>query len=151
MSLKKDAAKINNKIKVVESDSVNDNIKEIIPIIKNNSGRPKKENLFKKERQEVLNKLNNILKITNDNQKFYMCDIDEPKQKQIMDLKNDVKKYFTSKSYNVFVKSDDMERNYLSLIKLIFKEMKIKLTRTPKSITRDGKSIKTACYLLNVE
>jgi len=103
MSLKKDAAKINNKIKVVESDSDNDNIKEDVKKLNKKeilkikpAGRPKREEIFKKERIEVLDKLNKILGITEDNDKFYLWDIDNNLdiQKSILDLKTDVEKYF---------------------------------------------------------
>jgi hypothetical protein len=161
MSLNKKLSKNTNvKAKiVVESD--NESIKEDIikkddkieVVKKNLGGRPKKSEKYKKERVEVLNKLNNILGVTETNKKFYMYDVDndEAKQKAILDLKNDVEMYFTSKSYNVFVKSDEMQRNYLSLIKLIFKEMNIKLTHTIKTINRNDKSVKSGCYLFDVE
>lgn len=116
----------------------------------NLGGRPKKADKYKKEREEILNKLNNILGITDDNKSFYIYDIDTNKTKQdeIMDLKDDVEKYFTLKFYKVFSNEDETKRNYLSLIKLIYKEMKITLARTAKTITRDGKSFRGGCFIV---
>src|SRR5690348_1838909 len=72
--------------------------------VKKSSGRPKKADKYKKEREEVLIKLNNILGVTNDNQKICICNINEEKQKKIMALKGDVEKYFTSKDKYLFIR-----------------------------------------------
>ena len=160
MSLNKKLVTKNNvKAKiVVESD--NESIKEDIikkddnidkkEVKKNLGGRPKKSEKYKKERQEVLNKLNNILRVTDDNKKFYMYDVDnnEATQKAILDLKNDVELYFGGKSNTIFVKGDETQRSYFSLIKIIYKDMNISMLRTIKTITRDDKSFRGTCYVL---
>ena len=149
MSLKKDAAKINNKIKVVESDSDNDNIKENKSVIKNLGGRPKKADKYKKERLEILNKINNILDITETNKKFYTYDLDknELKQKEITNLKDDINKYFGSKQSAIFTK-ETTQRDYLLLIRIVFKEMKIKMNHITTTIVRDDKKVPSGGYLL---
>lgn len=163
MSLNKKLATKNNvKAKiVVESD--NESIKEDIikkddnidkkEVKKNLGGRPKKSEKYKKERQEVLNKLNNILGVTDDNKKFYMYDVDnnEATQKAILNLKNDVELYFGGKSSQIFVKGDETQRSYFSLIKIIYKDMKIKMLRIVETIKRDDKSFRSSCYVLNKE
>jgi hypothetical protein len=152
MSLKKDATKINNKIKVVEIDSDNDNIKEdvnkdIKP--KNKGGRLKKSDKYKEERLDIVNKINNILGVTETNKKFYTYDLDkdEAKQKEIMKLKDDVEKYFASKQNALFSK-DKHQRDYLLLIRLVYKDMKIKMSHITTTITRDDKKVQSGGYLL---
>lgn len=115
-------------------------------------GRPKKSEKYKKEREEIINKLNVILGITNDNKKFYIWDIDnnEDKQKQIIHLKDDVEKYFRSKDSSIFIK-ENVKRAHLAIIKIIYKEMNHKLSRVTKTIIRNEKSIQSACYLIDVE
>jgi hypothetical protein len=154
MSLKKDATKINNKIKVVESDSDNDNIKEdvnkdIKP--KNKSaGRPKREEVFKKERNEVLNKLNKILGITEDNDKFYLWDVDNNTdiQKGILDLKTDVEKYFRCSGWSFYSKKVGEDRKYMSLMRSIYKDFKYELFAKTMIITRNNNKIKTQQYIV---
>jgi len=57
---------------------------------------PKSIDKFTNEQKEVLQKIFNILEISNTNKilSFKKLDEDENKQKSIIDLENDIKKYF---------------------------------------------------------
>ena len=116
---------------------------------KNLGGRPKKAILYKTERLTLFNKLNNILGITKDNKIFYIYDIknNNNKQKEINDLVDDVKIYFKGKSNAIFT-SDDIDKKWLSIIKIIYKEMNFKLIHSYKLITRNDKKIKSGYYTL---
>lgn len=121
-----------------------------VKVNKKGPGALKKSIKYKAERAEVLRRLNEILGVTDDNQKFYMVDITPDKQEQIMMLKDDVSKYFTSKSNQIY-KTDGVERPFFSLIRIIYKESGMKMSRIVKVVTREGKSIRTGCYLFNVD
>jgi uncharacterized membrane protein YgaE (UPF0421/DUF939 family) len=57
---------------------------------------PKNVDKYDNERNELLQKLYNILEITPDNNNFSLKELDEniEKQKKIIELENDIKKYF---------------------------------------------------------
>ena len=162
MSSNKDATKIIKKNKVVETDSDNDIVKKHvdasnniksdkdIKIKKKFNGRPKREDIYKKEREEILNKLNKILGVTEDNNKFFLWDIDnnEEIQKSILELKTDVEKYFRCSGWNFFSKSLHDDRKYISLMKSLYKEFKYELYTKTILITRNNIKIKTQQYIL---
>jgi len=85
---------------------------------------PKKVDKFINERNEIFSKLLNILNVTDKSNTFYLHELDgsEEKQKQIMDLVPDIKKYFICSTWTCFCK-DDVKRNYLSIIKYMMKDM----------------------------
>ncbi len=117
-------------------------------IEKDKGGRPKKELKFEKERKEVLDKLLKILNVNKENTIFYINDLqnDENKQKQILDLESDVKKYFSCGKWLYFAKKD-IPNPYLSLLKSLLKDMKINTSMiyykdtTNKVITKKGLKI----------
>lgn len=92
------------------------------------NGRPKKIDIFQKERNEILNKLFVILNINENNKVFYVDDIqnDDNKKNAILALKDDVKKYFKSSNWSVFHKQPPNQ--WLSLSKSIIKACGNKLT-----------------------
>ena len=94
---------------------------------------PKSIKNFTKERQELLQKMLNILGITEENKMFSLKKLDEDpeKQKQILDLVEDIKKYFICSKWTFFDhKEREIKRNYLSLIKAVFRDMKVKMYST---------------------
>jgi hypothetical protein len=117
-------------------------------------GRPKKSVLFQDERAEILIKLNNILGITDKNKMFYLCDIDndENKKDQIMSLKDDVVKYFSNKDHAIFRKDlkKELPRPFISLVRSIYKEMKINTVVASKQVKRDGKDVYTVMYFIDM-
>ena len=59
-----------------------------------------KNKLFVKERKEILDKILNIIEITDMNKQFYshIIDVNEYKKNEIMNLSDDIKKYFKTSS-----------------------------------------------------
>jgi hypothetical protein len=86
-------------------------------------GRPDKDNIYVRQQHEILDKLLKILGITATNKIFYCEDLDDNKKKQILDLSNDVKKYFKAGKWPVFNKEISEKNTYLSLTKSILKAM----------------------------
>lgn len=91
---------------------------------------PKNVDKYDNERNELLQKLYNILEITPDNNIFSLKELDENigKQNKIIELENDIKKYFICSKWTYFShKNRECKRNYLSLIKAMLKSMNVKL------------------------
>jgi hypothetical protein len=86
--------------------------------------RPRKVEKFAAERKIILDKLLTILGINKENPIFYFEDLDETKQLEIMNLKDDVKKYFKSGAWSVFTKY--IARPHLSLCRSILKASGLK-------------------------
>jgi hypothetical protein len=107
----------------------NNNIVDVNNIkYKNKGGRPKKTDKYFKERDEITKKLLLILGITETNNMFYIEDFDnnEEKQNNILELKEDTRKYFLSGKWTIFTKKD-IPRPWLSFAKSILKASKYKL------------------------
>jgi hypothetical protein len=81
-----------------------------------------KEELYKKEQDEILQKIINIIDLDKENSiTLYELDIDTEKQNKIIDLIPDIRKYF-SLSFVKGVKNPELlKRPYLSVIKQILK------------------------------
>ena len=115
---------------------------------------PKTIDKYIVERQELLQKIFNILEITENNKMFSLKKLDEneDKQKSILDLENDIKKYFLCSKWTYFNnKNREIKRSYLSLIKAIMKDMNIiikPITTIKKS--DDNKTIRETNYILEL-
>jgi hypothetical protein len=116
--------------------------------MKNVGGRPKKSIKYKKEREDVMKKLNGILGITEENKMFYVCDIDDDKQKKISDMKDEIGEYFGGKHTLVFAGETDMKREFLSLIKTVYKEMGFTIIRKIKTVVRNDIKQRSTCYYI---
>ena len=95
--------------------------------------------------------MNQILGINESNNLIYFYDIDNSpdKQKQIYDLADDVKKYFKCGTWAYFTKAGQDERQYLSLIRSIYRNMGYDVTPTIKHFFRDDKKIIGKTYALH--
>jgi hypothetical protein len=87
----------------------------------NNKKSYKKKDKYEKEQQEIVRKLNGILGLDEKNNKFVLEELkqDEEKQKQIIGLEEDVKKYFACTRWTYYNKVVD--NKWLSLLKAIYK------------------------------
>ncbi|ARF08053.1 hypothetical protein Catovirus_1_103 [Catovirus CTV1] len=90
---------------------------------KDRMGRVPKDIKYTKERKELVDKLLNILGITDTNKIFYVDELDgnEAKQKQILDLVHEVKQYFTYGGWVYFAKNN-VPDPCLSLTKSILRD-----------------------------
>ncbi len=108
--------------------------------------RPKHE-LFEKEREEIITKINEILGINNDNNILYLYDLqnDMDKKEKILALVNDIQKYFSASDWGFFKKESSRE-NYILLCKSVYKDMNWQVFSSNTNITRDNKKIRTIKY-----
>lgn len=99
-----------------------------------------KKDLYSTERLDVLNKLNKIININDDNKIInpYNLDNDIEIQNQIFSLIPDIKKFFKYGAFPYFCRKEYNNRQYLSLIKSIYKDMGFNIVSTQKSILIDG-------------
>jgi hypothetical protein len=125
----------NSHEKVIDKSTNNNNIPE-----KNKGGQPSKKNKFPKERQQVLDELFTILGVTSNNMTFNLSNIenDKNKQQEILDLVDDIKKYFNYGSWTYFCRPN-IKKPYIGLTKSLLKEMGYKMD---SSYVIDGKSKK---------
>jgi len=107
----------------------------------------KKEHKYKKEQEDLLNKLLLILNYNND-YTFYLYDLDNKieLQESIIALSDDIIKYYPS-SICTGVNGKKCKRPYLSIIKYIFKfHNKEFYTMDYRLDTADKKNIRTKKY-----
>ena len=112
---------------------------------------PKSIKNFTKERQELLQKMFDILGITDDNKMFSLKKLDEneEKQKQILDLVDDIKKYFVCSKWTFFNHKDrQIKREFLSLIKSIFRDMNVKMVSSFLHIPTIDNKVKCETYYI---
>ena len=113
-----------------------------------------KKDLYKKEQEEIVDKIITILDLGDDSTiTLYELDNDKPKQEDILKLIPKIRKYF---SFNDIIGVSDPKkanRPWLSIIRQITK-LKYKMTRKDHRIREDGKEvIRTIIYkfeLLNL-
>lgn len=118
-------------------------------IASNKKHRSTKKDLYKKEQEEILNKINTILGIDKDNNIIYLYDIenDLTKKKLIFDLLDDIKKVFKIGSWGFF-KKEICQENHFLLCKTIYKEMGYQIISKPLDIVRNNEKIRTTKYTI---
>lgn len=109
--------------------------------------RVKLSELHKLQRENICNKLIEIVE-----NEFYLCDLDADisKQNAIMELKDEILKYFAVSGISTFKKSFDTKRDYLSLVKGILKQQgyTIVIKRANKKINDHGLVQQTSKYTI---
>ena len=105
-----------------------------------------KSELYKNERNIIISKIINILKLDNDNSiTLYELDNDNTKQEEINNLVPDIKKYFCRSAVKSLRYPEQVKRVYLSIIKFIVKEG-YKILISDYRIKQDDKDIRTKKY-----
>jgi hypothetical protein len=115
---------------------------------------PKTIDKYTIERNNILQKLLNILEISDTNKTFSLKKLDdnESKKKLIIDLEPDIKKYFLCSRWTYFSnKNREFKRSYLSLIKAIMKDLNIKMTSSILiKKTNDNKTKCETFYIFDI-
>ena len=108
-----------------------------------------KEELYKKEQDELLDKIINILELDKENSiTLYELDNDTEKQQKILDLIPNIRKYFKVKSIAGAKEPENCKRPYLSIIKHITK-LKYNMYHSDFRINIDNQKekIRTSKYI----
>jgi hypothetical protein len=104
----------------------------------------KKQEKYKLERIDILNKIKNLL---NNKNIFYLNEIDEDTKIQICNLKDQIGSYFVCKDKLPFLNKQS-DNIFLSLIKIVFKQNGYKMISTRKTMKINDKMIKTTGYVI---
>ncbi len=109
---------------------------------------PKTVEKFTNERNELLQNMLNIIEISKDNNMLSLKKLEKDldKQRQIIELESEIKKYFICSKWNYFTnKNADIKRNYISLIRSICKDMNITM-RSSTLKTKIGDKVKCETF-----
>ena len=105
-----------------------------------------KSELYKKEQEEIVNKIITILDLENNNV-INLCDLDSDinKQKQIMELIPEIRKYYSFNGIKAVGEPNKIKRPWLSIIKHLIKK-KYNIISLDHHFTENGKHIRTQKY-----
>jgi len=109
--------------------------------------KQKKAIKYKKEQEEIIEKIITILDATNKTFILYDIDNDEEKQKQIYNLIDDIKKYFSSYNIGGLKEPDRYKRTWLSIVRQLLKK-KYNVISGDLTITKNDEKIRTRIYTL---
>ena len=101
---------------------------------------------FVNERNDIITKIFEIINVQTENNLrfFYSDEITEEKQKEIVDMKKNIKRYFIITNWMSFKTDTKIDKEYMSLIRNILKHEKINYTISQKMIS----GIKKTKYIL---
>ena len=103
---------------------------------------------YQNEREEICNKIITILELTEDNT-FLLCELDEDieKQNKILELKEEIKKYFACSTISSFKPNFECKRPYLNIIRSILRKQNYTFVGDDIFFRKqDGTYIKTMKY-----
>ena len=105
-----------------------------------------KSELYKKEQEEIVDKIITILDLKNNNV-INLCDLDSDinKQKQIMELIPEIRKYYSFNGIKAVGEPNKIKRPWLSIIKHLIKK-KYNIISLDHHFTENGKHIRTQKY-----
>jgi hypothetical protein len=105
-----------------------------------------KSELYKKEQEEIVDKIITILDLKNNNTyTLYELDKNKEIQKQIMDLIPEIRKWFSFNNMKSVGEPSKIKRPYLSIIKHLIKS-KYNMESLDYHFTENGKHIRTQMY-----
>ena len=114
---------------------------------KDSKNKPKtKLEKYVNERKEIIDKIFKIINIQSENgiRYFYSDEITEEKQKEILELKISIKKYFIISNWMSFKTDAKIDKEYMSIIRNILKHEKVNYTQSQKMIN----GVKKTKYIL---
>ena len=93
-------------------------------------GQPSKAIRYPNERKMVAFKILNLLGVTKDNNIFKLNDKTTDMQESILNLEDEVKKYFNAGGWNIYKKGIEVEKAFISVTKHVMKEVGIKVVHS---------------------
>ncbi len=105
-----------------------------------------KSELYKKEQEEIVDKIAKILDLENKTEyTLYELDQNEEIQKKIMELIPEIRKYFSFNGIKAVGEPNKIKRPWLSIIKHLIKK-KYNMVSLDYHFTEDGNHIRTQKY-----
>jgi hypothetical protein len=126
------------------SDNVNENNKRC-------KKRSTKKELFRNEREEIINKINNLLGITENKNYVYLYDIENSEniKEEINKMSDEIKKYFKVGNWNYYIMKNNGEKPLeIGLIRAVYRDENILMTTKEIKIERNGNKVRTVVYYL---
>ena len=111
------------------------------------AGQPSKAVRFPKQRLQIVKNILNTIGITKDNNILILKSMDTDIQEKILNMENDIRRYFNAGGWHVFKKGVEVDRPCVSIIKRIMKEMNIEVIHYNKY----NKNEILSCYLFNFD
>lgn len=93
--------------------------------------RIKLSNKYFSQRDEICNKILNILQL-NEDKYFLLCELDEDfdKQRQLLELKDEIKTFFACSTISTFKPNFECKRPYLNIVRSILRQQGYKVEST---------------------
>ena len=105
-----------------------------------------KSELYKKEQEEIVNKIITILDLENKTEyTLYELDKNEEIQKKIMELIPEIRKYYSFNGIKAVGEPNKIKRPWLSIVKHLIKK-KYNMVSLDYHFTEDGTHIRTQMY-----
>jgi len=104
---------------------------------------------FENEREDICDRLISILDLDNNNS-FLLSelDLDEEKQKKIMDMKEEIQKYFACSTISSFKPNFECKRPYLNIVRSILRQQNYNFIGNDYTIKINNISKKTIKYII---
>jgi hypothetical protein len=104
---------------------------------------------FQNEREEICNKIITILELTEDNT-FLLCELDEDieKQNKLLELKEEIQKYFACSTISSFKPNFECKRPYLNIIRSILRKQNYTFIGNDYTIKINNIPKKTIKYII---
>ena len=104
---------------------------------------------YQNEREEICNKIITILELTEDNT-FLLCELDEniEKQNKLLELKEEIQKYFACSTISSFKPNFECKRPYLNIIRSILRKQNYTFIGNDYTIKLNNIPKKTIKYLI---
>jgi len=104
---------------------------------------------YQNEREDICNKLINIIDL-DDNKSFLLCDLDNDteKQNQIMEMKEEIQKYFACSTISSFKPNFECKRPYLNIIRSILRKQNYNFVGNDYTIKINNIQKKTIKYII---
>lgn len=119
--------------------------------IKKTRNRLTKKEQYAKERNELIEQLNNIIGIDDKKNYIYLYDLEhnEEIKKKIIDFVPEIKKYHKCGTWGYFLEKERGGDNPIGLLRSVYKDNDIIITTKNKQIDRENKKIISTVYYFN--
>jgi len=104
---------------------------------------------YQSEREEICSKIISILELKEDGT-FLLCDLDADleKQNKLLDMKEEIQKYFACSTISSFKPNFECKRPYLNIVRSILRKQGYMYIGNDYTIKIDGIPKKTIKYLI---
>lgn len=143
--------------KIIENDENNsitsnsENANENNKRVKRTRNKLTKKVQFINERDEIIKKIYEILKIDDNNKTFLLYDIENSEEikNKLSEMDEKIKKFFKVGNWNYYIqKNNGIQSPTIGLIRALLKDSNIDLTKKDISMMVNGKKIRTTKYFL---